>query len=517
MAGTTARGPQVTAASAAALKDIKVTFQNQVDPNYAKARADDEPTPVCKPTPEKDKFSGEYEFGGTVGNIAVMIFSHVVPYYLWICVELYGGSMVYPGHPAVAAQTAKFGGSSSLWTQVSTYMAAHAAPTAFTLAVFSGFLFFEWFLAAIMPGVKTTGLPVPSENNFKYTYKCNALLGWYTLLASIAGLHFSGILPLQIWRDNYGSFITAAILWADALSVIIFAYGVLSGWATRMSGNLVHDFFMGSLLNPRLPGNVDLKLFAEIRNSWSLLFMLGLSCAAKMHEETGAVSTNMLLLLGLYFLYANACQKGEECIPTSWDIHHEKFGWMLIYWNFAGVPFAYASIGLYLQTHVKLAPQYQWTGLPLAAFVFVMLGAYYVFDTANAQKNRFRMRRVGVDMTIIRRKTFPQLPWAFIEKPRTLVGPGGKELLIDGWFAYGRKIHYTADIMQAFLWGSTCGWDGALLPFFYFCFFLGMIIHREQRDFVKCQRKYGPMWDRYVAIVPNAFIPNILADRKKAE
>jgi delta24(24(1))-sterol reductase len=37
-----------------------------------------------------------------------------------------------------------------------------------------------------------------------------------------------------------------------------------------------------------------------------------------------------------HFLYANACMKGEECVPTTWDIFYEKFGWMLIFWNISG-------------------------------------------------------------------------------------------------------------------------------------------------------------------------------------
>ncbi|SRR6266436_8082245 len=31
--------------------------------------------------------------------------------------------------------------------------------------------------------------------------------------------------------------------------------------------------------------------------------------------------------------------KGEECIPQTWDMFHEKWGFMVIFWNFAGVPF----------------------------------------------------------------------------------------------------------------------------------------------------------------------------------
>ena len=39
------------------------------------------------------------------------------------------------------------------------------------------------------------------------------------------------------------------------------------------------------------------------------------------------------------WLYLNACCKGEELIPQTWDMFHEKWGFMVIFWNFAGVPF----------------------------------------------------------------------------------------------------------------------------------------------------------------------------------
>lgn len=35
--------------------------------------------------------------------------------------------------------------------------------------------------------------------------------------------------------------------------------------------------------------------------------------------------------------------KGEECIPQTWDMFHEKWGFMVIFWNFAGVPFVRLS------------------------------------------------------------------------------------------------------------------------------------------------------------------------------
>lgn len=40
--------------------------------------------------------------------------------------------------------------------------------------------------------------------------------------------------------------------------------------------------------------------------------------------------------------------KGEECIPQTWDMYHEKWGFMVIFWNFAGVPFVSTNCPLHV-------------------------------------------------------------------------------------------------------------------------------------------------------------------------
>jgi delta24(24(1))-sterol reductase len=82
--------------------------------------------------------------------------------------------------------------------------------------------------------------------------------------------------------------------------------------------------------------------------------------------------------------------------------------------------------------------------LPYTAFCFVLLlFAYYVWDTAQSQRNRFRMKLRG---TFVARRAFPQLPWGTLENPRDLETRSGSRLLVDGWWRYARKIHYTADV-----------------------------------------------------------------------
>ena len=73
---------------------------------------------------------------------------------------------------------------------------------------------------------------------------------------------------------------SCSMIWADVISLVIFIQAFLFKKTHRMSGNLFYDFFMGAQLNPRILG-LDLKMWAEIRVSWTLLFILTLSSALK--------------------------------------------------------------------------------------------------------------------------------------------------------------------------------------------------------------------------------------------
>jgi delta24(24(1))-sterol reductase len=447
------------------------------------------PAAAAKPLVASKSDAESREFGGTFGAAFIMTLSHLLMLYLWIAWRFYEGSVFYPtGLADVGPFLARNWG----------LIVTHATPSWSTFGIYWTFLVVEALLAAYLPGLRIKGLPIPSRGGIRLEYRCNGITAWYFTLAAVAVLHFTGIFPLQRIYDRFGQFMIAAMITANVVALVVYFGAKATNNAERMSGSFLYDFFMGAWLNPRI-GPLDLKMWAEVRVSWLTLFLLTLGGAAHQYAAYGTLSTPMIFMIVAHFLYTNACMKGEECIPTTWDIFYEKWGWMLVFWNLAGVPFVYCFNSMYIASRPPFEHSIAYT-----VFCFVLLvGAYYVWDTAQSQRNRFRMQLNG---SYVKRKAFPQLPWGTLENPRYLDTQAGSKLLVDGWWRYARKIHYTADIAMALSWGLICGFEH-FLPYLYVTFFVVMILHRAGRDIARCKKKYGEDWDRYCDEVPYLFIP----------
>ena len=182
-------------------------------------------------------------------------------------------------------------------------------------------------------------------------------------------------------------------------------------------------------------------------------------------------------------------------------MYYEKWGFMLIFWNLAGVPLSYCHSTLYLANHPPSV--YAHSKYFMVPLFIAYLFAYWVWDTTNSQKNRFRSEERG---KLVVRKTFPQLPWGTVKNPRIIKTSTGDSILVDGWYGYARKIHYTCDLFFAVSWGLVTGFRSPF-PWFYPVFFFGMILHRTWRDGQRCAKKYGASWDEYKEAVPWIFIP----------
>ena len=77
----------------------------------------------------------------------------------------------------------------------------------------------------------------------------------------------------------------------------------------------------------------------------------------------------------------------EQAILTTMDITTDGFGFMLAFGDLAWVPFTYSLQARYLVDHAEE------TSVPvLLAIVACKLFGYYIFRSANAQKNTFRTK-----------------------------------------------------------------------------------------------------------------------------
>ncbi|KAG0147721.1 hypothetical protein CROQUDRAFT_91046 [Cronartium quercuum f. sp. fusiforme G11] len=456
-----------------------------------------------------------YEFGGPMGTSFLILLFPSLMYYFFICLWCYDGKLSVP--QSLAPQDVLSWG-----TEFCGLIKMHTCPTWSAFKLYGGFMFYQVFLAWIMPGVWQEGLPIPSLNGGKMRYYCNALSSWYATLVTVFILdRFTPYFKIVDIFDQLGHLMTIATFFGFTTSAWYYIVPVLQGQSVRMSGNMVYDFFMGSSLSPRI-GHIDVKLFAEVRIPWILLFLIALSGSVKQYETLGYVTANSAFMVLATGLYINACSKGEECIPLTWDMCYEKWGWMLCYWNFAGVAFTYCHSVIHI---TKQDPSQYTYSTPAVVLLYVTyLTAYYVFDTANSQKARFKMEQDCGSEVTQRIHGFPQLPYGTLKNPKMIVlEDGRRKLLVDGWWAWCRKPHvsqihldeaernlthyfarsqnYTADFIQALCWALSAG-QGSWIPYFYPAFFLCMIAHRCTRDFDRCSRKYGKGWDEYCREVP---------------
>ncbi|EOO01871.1 putative c-24 sterol reductase protein [Phaeoacremonium minimum UCRPA7] len=336
-----------------------------------------------------------------------------------------------------------------------------AFPTAKAWTIYWVFFVVEAVFYCAMPGVSGYGKPLLHEGGKQLRYFCSAYTSFYATIVIVAALHVTGLFPLYTILDEFGSIMSVAIISGFINSFIHYTSAFLRGRTHRLTGYPIYDFFMGCELNPRI-GILDFKMFYEVRIPWFILFLLTCGMAARQYEIYGYVSGEGIFLIMAHFLYANACAKAEQLIITSWDMYFEKLGFMLTFWNMAGVPFS--------------------------------------------QKNGFRQMERG---QLIPRKSFPQLPWQVVKNPRTIKTSTGDSILVDGWYGMARKVHYACDAYFAICWGLITGFKSPF-PWFYPVFFCVMIAHRTRRDILRCRERYGEAWKEYERRVPYLFIPYVI-------
>jgi len=444
----------------------------------------------------KIDLSPTFDFGGSFGVTAMMIGFPILMWYMWIGATYYNGKL--PSEP--------FRSWSSYGKHMYGLVYQGAFPHLKAWVIYWTFLIVQGIMYLAMPGVYSWGKPLPHDGGKQLRYYCSGVASLYTTIALAGILHFTGLFKLYTLLDEFGPIMSVAIISGFLVAIVAYASAFYRGKQHRMTGYPVYDFFMGAELNPRMFEWLDFKMFFEVRLPWYMLFLISLSAAARQYEQLGYVSGEVGFLVMAHFLYANACCKGEDLITTTWDMYYEKWGFMLIFWNMAGVPLSYCHCTIFLANHHPST--YAWSKPALFLFYSTYLFVYWVWDSSQSQKSQYRLSQTGHAQT---RKAFPQLPWREIKNPEVITTPSGDTIMVDGWYKYARKIHYTCDMYFALTWGLITGFSSPY-PWFYPAFFFGMIIHRAWRDIQRCREKYGEAWTEYERRTPYLFIPVSLSN-----
>jgi hypothetical protein len=410
--------------------------------------------------------------------VPLMLFLPLLAYYLWWCVAYRDGALSIPG--------------AGFWQ-------ALPPPTAGSLLMLGGWLLFQALLQVQAPGRIVEGTPLHDGRRLRY--RINGWSAWWVTIVVLAGVVGAARLvggpaaALEVATapaELFGPLMSSANLLTLAFAAYLYRRGLRhpDDGTTRVTGRVLHDYVMGTSLNPRWR-ELDWKLFCEGRPGLIGWVALDLSLAAKQYELHGTVTTPMLVVCALQAWYVADYFYHEEAILTTWDIKHENFGWMLCWGDLVWVPFTYTLQALYLVHHPHEMPPWAVAGV-LALF----LVGYAIMRGANAQKHAFR------------RDPGAPLKWWWGGAPRYIAARRGTPLLVSGFWGMSRHVNYLGDVMMGLAWSLPCGFARPL-PYFYVSYLTVLLVHRERRDHARCAEKYGADWEAYCARVRWRIVPGL--------
>lgn len=298
-------------------------------------------------------------------------------------------------------------------------------------------------------------------------------------------------LPLFL-ATSYRVLLIVSLFYGVIFSFVFYIKGRLSNSTSKVNKptyNIIKDFYDGIELIPRISTveNVDLKLFVVGHIGMCLWFLLNLRNAVVGLYNGTSIPFTIAFLQAFYILFWAA---NEEWYLHTIDMNYDKLGYYLCFGGFCWIPAVYCNYTYY--TSIVIVEHDTLTLLLYCVIYFI---GFYIFYKSNIQRYMFR------------KGLCPQL--SYIEAKYICNDEiCSNKLLIDGWWKSCRHINYLGDIIMVLSLSLIVGFNH-IISHLYTVMLIFLLLHRIQRDELKCLKKYGDDWLRYKSIVPYALIPGI--------
>ncbi|KAF9654072.1 ERG4/ERG24 ergosterol biosynthesis protein [Thelephora ganbajun] len=417
-----------------------------------------------------------YEFAGPVGAALIIVTIPLTTYLLYFGCSQRNGcppSLASIKNPEILDTLQRLEFWKGLWDTEAALM--YLAWYAFCVVA--------WL---VLPGDWIEGTLM--RNGKKMKYKINAFSTFLLTMGVTAGviLRF-GPESFTFIYDKWIGFVTASFVMSVVQSIYCYTSSFFGDKLLALggnSGNFIYDFYIGRELNPTI-GSFDLKSFNELRPGLILWALVDISMACEQYVRRGGTLTDsMILVLGFHLWYVADAVYNEPAIFTIMDITTDGFGYMLAVGDLLWVPFTYSLQARYLAyEHVELG------GVGTAVVVLVTFTGYWIFRSANGEKNDFRNGRNPKNLTYMNTKR-------------------GTKLLTSGWWGRSRHPNYFGDWLMALSWSLATGFNTPI-TYFYPVYFFVLLVHRQLRDDEMCEVKYGDDWKMYKKLVPYRIIPYV--------
>ncbi|MDQ3035470.1 MAG: ERG4/ERG24 family protein [Myxococcota bacterium] len=344
-----------------------------------------------------------------------------------------------------------------------------------------GFVLYLFVGSIVVPGPIRPGAPL--ADGTRIPYKLNGL-ALFLITIGIVGIGtFAGFVDLAILHRHFWALFVAANVLSIAMTAALYFGGRNREDAVREG--LIKDLWYGVELNPTwlrsVGGGVDVKMFSY-RPSLIGLALLNMSFAYVQWNRHGELSQAMLLYQAFTLVYVFNYFQFEYGMIYTWDIVQERFGFMLVWGDYAFVPFLYSITGWFLIDRTEALPIWALVLLPL---MFVV--GLWIFRGSNQQKDEFK------------RDPATKI-WG---KPAETIG--GK-ILVSGFWGIGRKLNYTGEITVYWSFTLLAG-DASFWPYVLPTWLICLLVHRAWRDDKRCRDKYGSLWEAYCKRATFKMIP----------